>query len=325
MDFTKLASFWQFHNRDTEVASSVISDVLEPMQFSPLGADGNFHHSIQIAQIDDIFVYHTISSTGFLLKKQPARNSMFELHFVEAGHCRTIINDLAIETGPGDAFLIKDSCSQDILYQPGTALLCIAIPMTRYSKMMASELGGPFSDLVVMRPVANFHTESIQSLKQIVDLVLLLGRATPVQGRASKAAQLLCKGFLTFFVENWPRSSGRPAKYSARPFYIKRAIDWIHSHAAEKITLKQLSAVSGVSSRTLQLGFQNFCGVSPMAFLQNVRLQRAYQDLASEPASVSIDEIARRWGFSNPGKFAADIRATYGENPLVIRRRPKAI
>lgn len=250
---------------------------------------------------------------------------MFELHFVDAGHCSAVTDKLAIEAGLGDALLYKDLNNQEIVCQTDTALLCIAIPIARYSRVMACEFGDPFADLAGMRPVASSHTANIQSLKQIADLVLSLGRNAPVQEKAPTAAPLLCKGFLTFFAENWPRSSGHPTNYSARPFYIKRAMEWIQSHAVEKITLEQLAGVSGVSGRTLQLGFQNFCGLSPMAFLQNVRLQKAYQDLASEPASITIDEIARRWGFSNPGKFAADIRATYGENPLVIRRRSKAM
>lgn len=322
---TKLTKFWQFNNRDSEVASSVISDVLPAVQFSPLGEDGNFHHSIQIAQIDDIFVHHTTSSTGFLLKKQLALNPSFELHFVEAGHCSTVTKKLAIETGPGDALLIKDFSDQDIVCQPNTALLCITIPVAYYSKLMASQFGNPLADLSGMRPVASTHTSHVQSLKQIADLVLSLGRTAPTQDHASTAAPLLCKGFLTFFAESWPSSSGHPTNYSARPFYIKRAMEWVQSHAAEKITLEHLAAASGVSGRTLQLGFQNFNGLTPLEFVHKVKLQKAYQDLASELPSITVDEIARRWGFSNPGKFAAEIRTTYGENPLAIRRRPKPI
>ncbi|WP_311273397.1 MULTISPECIES: helix-turn-helix domain-containing protein [unclassified Rhizobium] len=323
MDLRQQTRFWQFHNCDAQVASLDISNVLSPVQLSPLGTDGNFHHSIQIAQIDDIYVWHSLSSTGFLSKKQLARNSMFELHFVEAGVCSTVIDKQAMESGPGDALLFKDLSYQDIVCQPDTALLCIAIPAARYSMLMASKFGDPSADLSAMRPVASSRTSSIGSLKQIVDLVLSLGRNAPVQEDTSTAAQLFCEGILTFFAESWPRSSGHPTNHSARPFYIKRALEWIQAHAAEKVTLEKLAAVSGVSGRTLQLGFQSFCGLSPMAFLQNVRLQKAYQDLVSEPASTTVDEIARRWRFSNPGKFAADIRAAYGENPLVIRRRPK--
>ena len=323
MDLAQVTRFWQFHNNDPDVASTVVSSVLSPVRFSTLNADGKFHHSIQIVQIGDIYVWHSISSTGFLLSKQVDRNCLFELHFVETGHCSTVTNNLAMETDASDALLLNDFSKYEIVCQADTTLICIAIPAARYSSVMASEFGDPFGDLSGMRPVASCHSVNIQSLKETADLLLSLGRTAPSQEKSSNAAVLLCKGFLIFFVESWPRSTGHPAKYSARPFYIKRAIEWMQSHAAEKTTLEQLAMISGVSGRTIQLGFQNFCGLSPMAFLLKVRLEKAYRDLLIEPPPTTVDEIARRWGFSNPGKFAADIRATYGENPLVIRRRPR--
>ncbi|KIQ05576.1 hypothetical protein RU07_01755 [Agrobacterium tumefaciens] len=323
-DLTKPASFWQFHNQDSEVASSVISNVLSPMQFSPLGPDGAFQHSIQIVQIDDIILWHSTSSTGFSVTKQMNRSNIFELNFLKTGRCSTITNDVAIETNPGEALLLKDFNKHEMFCEPDTQLVCIVVPAARYSKIMAAEFADPLADLSGMRPVANSHNANIQSLKQIANLVLSLGRAAPSQENASTAALLLFKGLLILFAESWPRSVAHPTNYSVRPFYIKRAMEWMQSHAAEKITLEQLATVSGVSRRTLQLGFQNFCGLSPMAFLLKVRLQKAYRDLVTEPPSVTIDEISRRWGFSNPGKFAADIRDSYGENPLVIRRRYKA-
>ncbi len=56
IDLAQVTRFWQFHNNDTDVASTVVSSVLSPARFSTLNADGEFHHSIQIVQIGDIYV-----------------------------------------------------------------------------------------------------------------------------------------------------------------------------------------------------------------------------------------------------------------------------
>ncbi|WP_223567712.1 helix-turn-helix domain-containing protein [Agrobacterium tumefaciens] len=318
-----LRRFWQFHNSDPEVASADVSNVLAPVRFKILGPNSDFHHSIQIAQIGDIHVWHSISSTGFVLKKQPVRKSIFELHFLEEGNCSTIANNQSVGAGPGDVLLLREPNKHDLFCQPDTVQLCIAIPLERYSEVMAAEFGDPFADLSAMRPGATCQKASIQSLKQIVELMLSLRRNDPAPEKASIGALLLSKGFLAFFGESWPRLTAYRNNESARPFYIKKAVEWMQLHAAEKPSIEQLSSASGVSIRTLQIGFQNFYGQSPMAFLLKVRLEKAYKDLLTQPTTITIDEIARRWGFSNPGKFSAQIRATYGDGPFAIRRGSK--
>ena len=38
--------------------------------------------------------------------------------------------------------------------------------------------------------------------------------------------------------------------------------------------------------------------------------------VAADPeGTTGIDDIARRWGFPNPRRFAAEFRATYGCSP----------
>ncbi|MFF0738954.1 helix-turn-helix domain-containing protein [Streptomyces sp. NPDC004111] len=53
-----------------------------------------------------------------------------------------------------------------------------------------------------------------------------------------------------------------------------------------------------------------------------VRLARAHRDLLrAEPAARTVTDIAYRWGFHHPGRFAADYRRTYGEPPSHTLRR----
>ncbi|MBV9195797.1 MAG: AraC family transcriptional regulator [Solirubrobacterales bacterium] len=43
--------------------------------------------------------------------------------------------------------------------------------------------------------------------------------------------------------------------------------------------------------------------------------------LASDAAQCTVGELAARWGFLNPGRFAAAYRARYGVSPSVTLRR----
>jgi AraC-like DNA-binding protein len=75
-----------------------------------------------------------------------------------------------------------------------------------------------------------------------------------------------------------------------------------------------------VSVRALHYGFQKFVGESPFDHLRKVRLEAAYADLKQAPDGVSIAEIARKWGFPNPGRFAQFCKACYGRSPSEIRQ-----
>ena len=54
-----------------------------------------------------------------------------------------------------------------------------------------------------------------------------------------------------------------------------------------------------------------------MAHLRAVRLERAHRDLRDTDLPVAT--IAVRWGFNNPGRFAASYRAAYGGSPSAAR------
>ena len=61
--------------------------------------------------------------------------------------------------------------------------------------------------------------------------------------------------------------------------------------------------------------------MTPREFLRDVRLRRAHADLTAHP-EMSVTEIAYRWGFSTPSRFAAHHRETFGVSPSAMRNRP---
>jgi AraC-like DNA-binding protein len=101
---------------------------------------------------------------------------------------------------------------------------------------------------------------------------------------------------------------------------VKRAIDYIQANAAAPLTLADLVAASGVAGRTLHKHFRLSKGMSPMAYLRGVRLQKAREDLLRDTGQ-SVTEIAARWGFDHLGRFAADYRKRFGETPSQTQRR----
>ncbi|MEU4376810.1 helix-turn-helix transcriptional regulator [Pseudonocardia alni] len=73
----------------------------------------------------------------------------------------------------------------------------------------------------------------------------------------------------------------------------------------------------GGAVRALHAGFCREFDRSPKQYLQHVRLERAHDDLVvADPVDgLRIIDVAHRWGFSHPGRFATTYRRHYGEPP----------
>jgi AraC-like DNA-binding protein len=100
------------------------------------------------------------------------------------------------------------------------------------------------------------------------------------------------------------------------PRTIRRVMDAMHDGPERPFCVTDLAAIAGVSVRSLQEGFRRYVGVSPMAYLQEVRLGRAHESLVREhPQRVTVAAIAHRWGFTHLGRFAHAYRNRYGSCP----------
>ena len=103
---------------------------------------------------------------------------------------------------------------------------------------------------------------------------------------------------------------------------LRTAIDIIEAEAHMPLTVSSIAARSYVSVRSLQEGFKRELGVSPMAYLREVRLRRAHQSLLeSDPTTSTVGSVANRWGFTNLGRFSASHNNRYGESPMATLRR----
>ena len=97
---------------------------------------------------------------------------------------------------------------------------------------------------------------------------------------------------------------------------VERARDFIHGNAGLPISMADIAAAAGVTMHSLQAGFRRDLGTSPTAYLQRERLERARADLrASERRERTVADVARRWSFHHPERFASAYRQAYGVHP----------
>ncbi|MGW7065557.1 AraC family transcriptional regulator [Streptomyces sp. NPDC054855] len=101
-----------------------------------------------------------------------------------------------------------------------------------------------------------------------------------------------------------------------RPAPVKRAMDAVQQRPEHPFTPAGLAAEAHVGVRRLQEAFRRYVGMSPMAYVREVRLIRVRDELReAEPGALSVSEVAHRWGFSHLGRFAEQYHARFGELP----------
>jgi AraC-like DNA-binding protein len=115
----------------------------------------------------------------------------------------------------------------------------------------------------------------------------------------------------------------QPSGYGdRRTARLRAAVDFLHEHAAEPLTVSDVARASSISVRALQESFQRNLGRTPMNHLRDVRLRHARAELAAaEPGSTTVGEVAVRWGFSHMGRFSNEYARRFGEYPRETLRR----
>lgn len=104
---------------------------------------------------------------------------------------------------------------------------------------------------------------------------------------------------------------------------VRQSLDYIEQHLSEPVTMDAIAEHAGVSVRSIQQGFKDELGVTPMTYLRERRLERVREELTDAAAGdgVTVTEVAERWGFNHLGSFAVLYRKRWGESPSQTLQR----
>jgi len=122
---------------------------------------------------------------------------------------------------------------------------------------------------------------------------------------------------LLAFSPAFAAATERAVQRRAAPRTVRRAIAYIEGHVREPITIDDVAEAAGISTRGLQYAFRRALGVTPTQYLRTERLAGAHAELAD---GMPVSEVARRWGFGSPSRFAQHYRAAYGRRPSETAR-----
>lgn len=133
------------------------------------------------------------------------------------------------------------------------------------------------------------------------------------QGQASR---LLAHSLLQTFENNLVSDESTAARdlRDATQATVWQAQRVIQDRAHADLSLADIAGECGVTPRTLQYAFRRHLDCTPNVYLRQVRLDLVHQ-LLNAGSVTTVGDAAARLGFFNPGRFAADYRQVFGENP----------
>jgi AraC-like DNA-binding protein len=215
---------------------------------------------------------------------------------------------------------------------PGTTLsatggherLAVWIPAASLSQRLAALLGGPVMKDLAFEPVFDWDSAPAQGLRRLLRLMVEeLGTQAPFAGsdiaRRSFTDLLLYTLLRAVRHNQSERLAG--AGSPVVPGTIRRAEEYIRAHVEEPIALHEVAEAAGCSVRSLQLGFRRFRETTPLAAIHRARLEAVRDALRAGDAGGTVTDLALRFGFANPGRFAHLYKAAFGESPRDALRR----
>ena len=212
-----------------------------------------------------------------------------------------------------------------VRWTPDAEQLILKIPRTRLESHLADLVGRP-----VARPIDftfGFTTATARG-RSLLAAVEFLARELDRPGGIADTP--LAREQLEAFVMTQVLLAV-PNSYSdllegyvsrARPSRLSAVLTHMENHADQPLTPGELAKVGCMSVRSLHATFRHELGRSPMAHLRRIRLDHVHAELLrADHPNVRISDIATRWGFYHPSRFARQYQERFGELPSDTARR----
>ncbi|MGN5633905.1 GlxA family transcriptional regulator [Streptomyces sp. AC154] len=99
---------------------------------------------------------------------------------------------------------------------------------------------------------------------------------------------------------------------------LEALLDWLRENLARELSLADIAARAGTSTRTLIRRFRDQTGITPLQWLHRARIRQAQHLL--ETTGHSVERIGSQVGFGSPTAFRDRFKRTTGVSPQTYRR-----
>jgi AraC-like DNA-binding protein len=227
-----------------------------------------------------------------------------------------------VDSGPGLASVLNPSELTVMHWRADNDQLMVRIDRSLVERAIWAQLGrktnGPLNFQLGFRWQDSMPWRCL--MQYLVDCVA--GDFDPIKYRliAANIEQLVVSTLLATQPHNFSDHKA-PHRSVVLPRHVRKVEEFLRMNAQEPISAEQLAALAGVSLRSLYAGFKEYCGVTPMQYLKQLRLEGARNMLLHEGDSVTVATAAMQWGFAHLGRFSVEFKQQFGESPSEMLRR----
>jgi AraC-like DNA-binding protein len=213
----------------------------------------------------------------------------------------------------------------EMRWTPGARQLLLCVEKARIEEYLRRLISGPLRDPLRVETAVDLRGRARGIASAVATMhhaMAQCGKAGPPPVLAAELEHNVLSALLLGHRHNYTDTIFSPTRLPS-PRIVRRVVELIESSAEASFTVADLAAFAGVSERSLYAAFRRQLGISPMAYVRLVRLERAHEELLSlEPSrNGTVTDVALRHGFAHTGRFAAAYRARFGESPSQTLRR----
>lgn len=181
-----------------------------------------------------------------------------------------------VEAGRKCASVLNPTIATKMRWGAGCRKLLVQIDRAALHRVAEELIGAPLDHAVVFDPEMRLERPALADWRKRVECCVRAAEQGLAFGASGYRFQERIEEELIFgFLEAQPGSISHfllgQRDAPAAP-QIRRARDFIHEHFSEALTLAEIARAAGCGVRSLQTGFRDHYGVSPMQYLARLRL-----------------------------------------------------
>ena len=249
-------------------------------------------------------------------------HNAFEINYIEAGAmvCRT--PDQTVTVRKGEALFINagvlhtcTSAEPDCAYY--THLFDMHFLSGMYNSVFEEKYFLPVSKNTafqswLVQPDSLAHIRMLESVLHCVELQ----RTEPPEYEFDLRTEL-CSFWRGMLADSAEIRASAPPRSTADTERIKRMMDFIHTHCAERLSLDEIAASANVSRRECTRCFRRCIDSTPNEYLTACRVRMAADMLRRTGKSVL--DVSDECGFSSASYFGKVFRDAMGVTPREYR------
>ncbi len=309
----------EFRTHDLDQARAAVGHEFYPIQIEPTGSPGPFSLTMRSVSFGSLTLGSLTYGTD--IKKDCGElQTAFHVNIPVRGEVLSSCEDQQVVADPRTAAVFNPT-GRTVLdrWSARATQLCLKIDRSALEQELSLRLDRPLGRLLKFRLAMDMTTPAGRNWHHAV--LMLAGELDAPGGfmtqplLAQEVQRLIVSGLLWSQQHTYSADLRSPAS-APRPRTVKLAMDLIESEPERAWAVADLAELTGISVRSIEDGFRRYVGISPVAYLRRCRLDRAHNQLqTAAPNSLTVADVAHRWGFTHLGRFSRAYHEKFDQYP----------